>query len=205
MLNGMTTPLPFCRKLVFCKQRTSLYTQHSNYVRKIECFKISNNLTWYMPCILLYVRKYITIILQKIFINDSLNILDKIPRFSSRDGKFFLWKYIIFLPWNTIECLSHANVRNTTKASNKMNVTWIGVKMNKDLLDMQISKQWSQKTSMIIDDASRCAAFQRKKCTFFPRKNTSTGFHLRYIITCVDVIKDFNQIILVSSLVLLHL
>ena len=42
--------------------------------------------------------------------------------------------------------------------------------MNKELLDMQISKQWSQKTSMIIDDASRCSAFQRKKCTCFSKK-----------------------------------
>ena len=29
----------FCLKPVFCKQITSLYTNHSNYVRKTECYE----------------------------------------------------------------------------------------------------------------------------------------------------------------------
>ena len=41
MLNGGSMPLPFCRKPVFCEYITSLYTQHSNYVRKMECFMLT--------------------------------------------------------------------------------------------------------------------------------------------------------------------
>ena len=37
MLNGGSISLPFCRKLVFCE-----YTLDSNYVRNIECFKLTN-------------------------------------------------------------------------------------------------------------------------------------------------------------------
>ena len=41
MLNGGSIPLPFSRKPIFCDYITSLYTQYSNYVRKIECFKFT--------------------------------------------------------------------------------------------------------------------------------------------------------------------
>ena len=39
MLNGGSISFPFCRKPLFCECITPLYTQDSNYVRKIECFK----------------------------------------------------------------------------------------------------------------------------------------------------------------------
>ena len=39
MLNGGSISFPFCRKPVFCEQITPLYTQDSNYIRQIECFK----------------------------------------------------------------------------------------------------------------------------------------------------------------------
>ena len=42
VLYGGSIPLPFCRKPVFCEFITPLYTQDSNYVRKIECFKLTN-------------------------------------------------------------------------------------------------------------------------------------------------------------------
>ena len=39
MLNDGSISFPFCRKRVFREYITPLYTQDSNYVRKIECFK----------------------------------------------------------------------------------------------------------------------------------------------------------------------
>ena len=41
MLNGGSIPLPFSRKPIFSEYITSLYTQDSNYVRTIECFKFT--------------------------------------------------------------------------------------------------------------------------------------------------------------------
>ena len=41
MLNGGSIPLPFCRNPVFCEYVTSFYTQDSNYVRILDCFKLT--------------------------------------------------------------------------------------------------------------------------------------------------------------------
>ena len=42
MLNDGSVPLPFCRNPLFCEKITSLYTKHSNYVKTIECFNLTN-------------------------------------------------------------------------------------------------------------------------------------------------------------------
>ena len=42
MLNGGSISLPFCRKLVFCKLITPLYTMDSNHVRNNESFNLTN-------------------------------------------------------------------------------------------------------------------------------------------------------------------
>ena len=42
MLNCGSISFPFCRKPVFYEYITPLYTQDSNYVRKIECFKLTH-------------------------------------------------------------------------------------------------------------------------------------------------------------------
>ena len=42
MLNDGSISLQFCRKPVFCELITPLYPQDSNNVRKIECFKLTN-------------------------------------------------------------------------------------------------------------------------------------------------------------------
>ena len=41
MLNGGSRPLPCCRKPVLCELIMSLYTQDSNYVRKIGYCKLT--------------------------------------------------------------------------------------------------------------------------------------------------------------------